>query len=227
MSTSVSRSRTSPPPAVGAEDRILLRGVDRAFYDHLVAVRGENPNPRIAWFGEDLELMSPSIRHEDLAELLGLLVRIALTALGVEHRGLGRVTMTRPGRPPSKEADACFYIANLAHSPARSARELDLAASPPPDLAIEVEISRPGVPVEAIYAGLGVLELWRCDGQRLRILRLGPNGRYAEQEHSGAVPRVRADDVIPLIARAEELGDLAWTANIERWAREDLAQRPA
>lgn len=227
MSTTTSRPRAPSATDVvaGAEDRVLLRGVDFAFYEHLVAIRGERPNPRIAWFGEDLELMSPSIRHEDLAELLGLLVRVALTALGVRHRGLGRVTMTRPGQPPSKEADACFYIANLARAPARSATDLDLVAYPPPDLAIEVEISRSEGPIEATYATLGVPELWRCDGHRLRILRLGADGRYADQSHSDAVPQLRAEDVMPLIAQAEVLDDLDWMAAVERWARQDLATR--
>ena len=46
-------------------------------------------------------------------------------------------------------------------------KEIDLDVAPPPDLAVEVEISRKALNSLNIYAALGVPEIWRFDGEDL------------------------------------------------------------
>ena len=72
-----------------------------------------------------------------------------------------------------------------------------MAHYPNPDLAIEVDISRPQADRQAIYAALGVTELWIFDGEELSIKRLGdpPKAdRYHAVEASGFLP-VGPEDV--------------------------------
>ena len=52
----------------------------------------------------------------------------------------------------------------------RGCRPLILKRDPPPDLTIEIDISSPSVAKEPFYAALGVREIWRSDGSRIRCL---------------------------------------------------------
>jgi Uma2 family endonuclease len=54
----------------------------------------------------------------------------------------------------------------------RSRTETNLGEDPPPDLVIEVEVSRSVLDRLGIYAALGVPEVWRHDGETVRVLRL-------------------------------------------------------
>ena len=224
---SIAEMPPAPPPAEGAEDRIRLRGVDRALFGRLAALGGDPTNPRVAWLDGELELMRPSPRHLALARRLDLLVGIALKATGVPSFGTGRVTLARPDAARGKIAEVAFYVAHVDRGPSRRVPAVDLGVHPPPDLAIEVALGRPLVDVERLYAGLGVPELWRCDGQAVCILRLGRDGRYDEQGRSDVVPGLRAADVMPVLEPKEEPDDDRWGQATRRWAREDLANRPA
>ena len=72
--------------------------------------------------------------------------------------------------------------------------QINLAADPPPDLAIEVDISSSSINRLNIYADLGVPEVWRYDGQSLMIYRL-ENHQYQSCSHSAAFPLLTAADV--------------------------------
>ena len=73
----------------------------------------------------------------------------------------------------------------------RGKKELDLAVDPPPDLAIEVDISRSSLNKLSIYADIGVPEVWLYDGQSLRSHQLQPDGGYVVQSTKSlvSVPR--------------------------------------
>ena len=65
---------------------------------------------------------------------------------------------------------------------------MDLAVDPPPDLAIEIDITSSSVDREEIYAALGVPEIWRYDGDTLRIFLLRLDGTYELSETSTCFP---------------------------------------
>ena len=67
----------------------------------------------------------------------------------------------------------------------------DIADYPNPDLAIEVDISRPQVDHAGIYAALRVPEVWRFDGRELVIERLTAEGTYVAVQTSGFPSRSR------------------------------------
>ncbi|WP_158633702.1 Uma2 family endonuclease [Tautonia sociabilis] len=209
----------------GSEDRILLRGVDRALFDRIVAARGDSSVPRLTWIDGDLELMSPSYRHEKLADRLADLVKIVARALGVPFEPAGTTTLRRddPGR--SKEPDASFYLAHAAA--VAEVEEIDLGIHPPPDLVIEVEIRNPLRHGAEVSADLGVPELWRCDGRELRFFHLGADGQYEERSHSRSLPRLSSAEAMGLIVRGRGMPYGQWLDEVERWAREELANRPA
>ena len=101
----------------------------------------------------------------------------------------------RPGSVPRSsedwKPDCCYYLvpAKIETALRRSKAGLkDVAHYPNPDLAIEVDISRPRADRQAIYAALGVTELWIFDGEELSIKRLGDDRRYHAVEASGFLP---------------------------------------
>lgn len=90
------------------------------------------------------------------------------------------------------EADDCFYIQNEAVI--RGKKRLDLTIDPPPDLAIEIDItSRTRF---NNYEALGVPKLWRYDGQSLEINVL-ESGKYVKSNISRNIPQFSLIDVIP------------------------------
>jgi len=90
------------------------------------------------------------------------------------------------------EADDCFYIQPEALI--RGQKRIDLTVDPPPDLAIEIDItSRTRLDN---YEKLGVPELWRYDGENLEINIL-QNGRYVISAASIYFPQLPLREVIP------------------------------
>jgi len=94
------------------------------------------------------------------------------------YKSGGSTTFRRRDLEAGIEPDRCFYIQN---QPAlRGKRTLDLSIDPPPDLAIEVEISERLLDRVGIYERLGVPELWRNDGKRSRVMLLGRGGSIGQ-----------------------------------------------
>ncbi len=94
---------------------------------------------------------------------------------------------------------------------------------PNPDLAIEVDIYRPGGGPSRDLRRDGRRRVWSFDGQSLTIERLDENGRYQTVERSGFLP-VRADQV-PRWLIDEDLSDYeAWIRRVRAWVYEELRE---
>jgi len=84
------------------------------------------------------------------------LLKALLEELDIEFRSLGSKTFKHATMLKGIEPDRCFYIQNEAA--VRGKKRLDLTVDPPPDLALEVDITSRTHP--DTYAALGVPELW-------------------------------------------------------------------
>ncbi|MBX3449915.1 MAG: Uma2 family endonuclease [Planctomycetaceae bacterium] len=113
------------------------------------------------------------------------------------------------------EPDACFYIEHEAD--VRDHEEIDLAIHPPPDLVLEVEISRSTAGRLAIYAEMGVPEVWRTDGDVLRMCRLDEEGTYREVRESQALPGLKPDDLRRFLALRTEVDESTLTIQFREW----------
>ncbi len=69
----------------------------------------------------------------------------------------------------------------------RGRKRLDMKKDPPPELVVEIDITHRSIPREPIYAALGVPEIWRYDGFRLKCLHL-KGKEYAGRKMSLAFP---------------------------------------
>jgi Uma2 family endonuclease len=119
------------------------------------------------------------------------------------------------------EPDQCFYIENSAVMIGN--RRVDLTLDPPPDLAIEVDVTSK-TELDA-YQALGVPELWRFEEGHLQISVL-QEGQYQDSATSPRFPQV---DVIQLveeaIARSQTQGRSRTLKAFRQHVRDLLAQK--
>lgn len=203
------------------ERRIVLSGISWELYEQL-RENEANWRIRMAYDQGRLELMSPSEDHEAIKELLGELIKAFTEELGIARRSLGSTTWKRRELDKGLEPDACFYILN--HERIRRRRPIDLAIDPPPDLAVETEVSRSVVPRLRIYAALGVPEIWRWSKRGLTAYSLG-DGKYVEREYSLNLPMLRVKDLEPFIDFELAADETAWIRKFRAWVRERFVAR--
>ena len=167
--------------------------------------------------------MSPLPIHESWKHMLGWMIQIIALELDIPIRGLGSTTWRREEAGRGLEADECYYVQGEPH--VRGRTDLDLTRDPPPDLAVEVEVTHRPNPInrQAVYAALGVPELWRYDGARLTALLLGAEGAYRPSPVSLAFPFLRPSDLERFLAMLPTTGETALMRAFRDWVRSDLA----
>ncbi len=187
MATAVSPHRAGSDP-----ERIVLYDVGWRVYDLLLDAIGER-NIRLTYSDGNLEIMTLSLEHESWKKIIAGLIEILSIELNIPMRRVGALTCRREEFDKGLEPDESYYVQHEAQI--RGKREIDLGVDPPPDLAIEVDISYREIRRERIYAALGVPELWRFDGQRLHFLHLTSTQNYEPMETSLAFPALRVADI--------------------------------
>ncbi len=212
----------SPP-----EGRVTLRNVGWGTYKMLVEEDPDRSGPRFFYDRGVLEIVSPSFEHEQIADIIALLVDRLATELEIDVVGAGSTTFDREDLARGFEPDVSFYFSeNAARVRGRRRISLD-AGDPPPDLVVEVDITSPSASKLPIYARLGVAEVWRHDGARLAILGLlrqdaEEEGYYAEIPESAflAPARVPGEPLTRFIEEGLTSERPAWTRRVREWARE-------
>jgi Uma2 family endonuclease len=199
------------------ETRVVLP-VSWSLYERIVRELGDDsPGIRLAYDNGLLEIMSPSRLHENVKKIAARLIEAYADSRGITAKGLGSTTFKRKDLRKGLEADECYYIANASRIIGR--KRLDLRRDPPPDLAIEVDLSPPGVARPPIYAALGVPEIWRYDGQRFVVLIRTPGGEYAESAISAAFPDLSIVQFNRLVKLGIRSGQSAAVTAMREWIR--------
>jgi Uma2 family endonuclease len=164
-------------------EKTNLHDVDWAEFEAILAELGERRASRIAYFDRTLEIRMPLPKHEKAKVLIGDMVKILLEELDIDAECFGSTTFKRKDLGVGVEPDDCFYIQNAERM--IGVERLDLTIDPPPDLAIEVDVtSKTGLEV---YRQLGVPEVWRFEEGTLRISVLD-NAVYRDSETSLQFP---------------------------------------
>ncbi|HEY9645360.1 MAG TPA: Uma2 family endonuclease [Chroococcidiopsis sp.] len=171
---------------------LLISGVDWQTFEAILIELGEPHTARIAYDNGILEIITPLPEHEAVKEILSDLLKALLEELDIEFLTLGSTTFKHPDTLKGIEPDQCFYIQNEAA--VRGKDRLDLRFDPPPDLAIEIDITSRTHP--NTYAALGVPELWRRNQNQLQFNRL-IDGHYQEVPESPTFPGLPLQDLLP------------------------------
>ena len=139
-----------------------------------------------------------------------------LEELNLEYNPFGSMTMKRPDMAAGKEPDSCYYIQNEAR--VRGKIQLDLTQDPPPDLALEIDITSSSLNPLDIYADLGVPEVWRYDGRTIRFYQLQER-KYLELPHSPTFPFLTAAKVVEFLEQCQNLGLTTALRLLREWVR--------
>jgi len=206
----------------GAAQRFVLCDVDWEGYRSLLNILGDRP-VRVTYDRGTLELMTPLPIHERYKSLFGRLIEMLTEELDLPMYSFGSTTFLREDLERGLEPDECFYLASAEKI--QDQKSIDLQFDPPPDLAIEIDVTSSSTRRMSIYAALGVPELWRFDGEALTVFCLQGDGAYRVAEQSTAFPFLPMDAVAAFIADYGIGTDTQWAKALRRWVRETVVPR--
>lgn len=158
------------------ESRFVLHGVPWATYVALRDALDDRAGLKMTYLDGTLELVSPSTLHEEAKTIIARLIEVWAMERDVDLRGFGGATFRREAKQRGLEPDECYKLGKL---------EDDAV----PDIAIEVIVTNELVDKMAVYAGLGVLEVWewRPTTSSISIYRLVGES-YERRDRSGVLP---------------------------------------
>jgi Uma2 family endonuclease len=212
------------PPArtLEGETRLLVRNIRWETYESLVEDLGDQ-HVHLTYDRGDLELMSPSEPHEEFKRMIGRLIETATEELDIPIRSRGSMTFRKQMEQKGLEPDECYWIRNQPR--VQGKRKVDLAIDPPPDLAVEIEITHGLLDRLSIYAALGVPEIWHHDGEVLSILLLQEDGTYANSDRSLNLPFLLPGDVDRFLKQLDTTDETSWIRSFRAWVRDEVAPR--
>ena len=155
------------------DQRATLRGLTWSQLEAVLAMRGDQPSPRLTYLDGTLELTTPSRYHESIKTLLARLVELYSLELGIDLSGYGSWTLVQAPRETAIEPDECYIVGST---------DKDV-----PDLAIEVVWTSGGLNKLEAYRRLGVREVW--------IWKKGVLGVYALRD--GGYEAIASSEVLP------------------------------
>ena len=215
MLTPTTRPRVQPPN--------ILRGVD---WDSYVRMRNHpgNGHLRMSYLDGTLILVSPQYIHDRYGWRLAKVVDMVCEGLGIAAQGTVSTTLQRKGPGPrkgsAKEPDMGFYFRE--NEPRmRNKDSIILEVDPPPDLAIEIDNKADSSKALALYARIGIPEVWRFKAKikKLWFGRLvGEN--YETIGRSLNLPMLTPALVLVALDKMGEIGETAANPWIREWARQ-------
>lgn len=195
----------TPDQQIVVERIVVLEGVSWQTFKALLKDIGDSRASRIAYDRGTLEIRMPLTEHEEPKRLLENFIEVIVDELEVEARSLGALLLAREDLSRAVEPDSCFYIQNEAIV---RGKNIQLPADPPPDLVIESDYTSSSLNKFAIYASIGVPEIWRYRQQTLELYIL-VSGKYELSATSFAFPFLPISEVSDFIEQAKTIGQRA------------------
>ena len=204
-----------PKSSDRASNHICLPSIRWETYRAIADDLESQPSKRLTYDKGFLEIRMPSDLHENYKKILGRIVEALTETLGMEILSLGSMTCDREDLARGLEPDQCYYIQNEAKVWGKD--KIDLQLDPPPDLAIEIDITGSSLNRFSIYAQLGVPEVWRYDGQVITIHYL-VGDHYSLNDCSVAFPLLRTSDLQNFLELKSTLKENALIRQVRQWA---------
>ena len=202
--------------AANRADRVLLYNIDWQQFENILKDLGEHRAARIAYDNGTLEIMTPLPEHEYYKEVIGIAVQDIAEELEINYESYGSTTWRQERKMAGVEADNCFYFQNEAL--VRGRLDVNLNQDPPPDLALEIDVTSKSLDRFGIYARLGVPELWCYDSGELKIYQL-QDGEYVESQVSMVFPSLSIRELPQVIEENRGDGRLAMRRAVRQWVR--------
>jgi Uma2 family endonuclease len=201
---------------------LVLHDISWETYEQLLEIFAERSTPRMTYYQGTLELMVPLPEHERYSWTLGRLIAALSEEMGIEIIGLKSSTWRSEPKKAGNEADEFFYIQNEALM--RGKLSIDLRNDPPPDLAVEMDLTSSSINKMAVYAELKVPEVWIWKKGKLIINILNDTG-YVESETSLAFGSFPVKELAQFMHLDSEKGENARIREFREWVRSHLQNR--
>ena len=211
------RSVTAPTP-----QRFLFRCLGWEGYQGMLNILQES-HVRLTYDRGDLEIMAPLPIHEKYKYPFGRMIDTLTEELDIQVLAYGSMTIHREEADCGLEPDQCYYLGNIERL--RDTDRIDFDVDPAPDLAIEIDITSSPLDRMAIYAALGIPEVWRFDGASFRIAVRRLDGQYAPSETSAAFPALPIAEFVRFASDPITMDGTAWVRAFRAWVREVVVPR--
>jgi Uma2 family endonuclease len=198
------------------EERTLLQGISWNLYENLLTELGDNGKARLSYDRGNLEFMTPLPSHENYNRQIERAIVVIAEELDRDYNLFGSMTIKRADLAAGKEPDSCYYFANEAA--VRGKTKLDFTQDPPPDLAIEIDITSSSINQLTLYARLGVGEVWRYDGAELVFYQLR-SGEYTIVDRSPTFKMLSPDRVLEFLADSQTHGINRAVKMLKEWVQ--------
>ncbi len=202
--------------------RFIFPDVDWAFYQSV----GEKLAERrvfITYYKGKLEVVTVSLLHETITALVGIMIRVMAEEMSLPIRSAGMTTLKRVDLDEGVEPDISFYTKHERQMRGKS--ELDLSIDPPPDLAIEVEVTRRLGSRKSIYQEMGVPEIWVCSPNGLLVLVKG-NNAYVAADRSPTLPILAIDEMHAIVKSGLNEDETAFAKAFRKRVQQAIAPTP-
>ena len=207
-------NRPHPPrPTLIEGGYVLIPHTSWATYESMLADKGNNSMPRLAYLNGILEIRMPGAEHEQLHRIAALLVEFLLVAWEIDARDLGGMTHRKSDGSKGFEPDTCFYRVGQDD------------ADEVPMLAIETDITSPSLQKLPLYAAWQYREVWRfaltTQGDVLLTLYVLTDAGYIAQEQSETLaPLTRIEIAAFVKARIDGESLPKWARRVNAWAKQ-------
>ncbi len=191
-------------------------------YEDLLEDLGAGYRARISYDHGRLEIMMPLPIHERQKEFISRLMHVLTDELGLDLECLGSTTYKYEDWLQGLEPDTCFYVQNAALVIGVERFDPDVPP-PPPDIAVEIDITSESLSRFHIYANLGVPEIWRYDQYQAQMYHLTGTD-YVEAEASRAFPFLTGDVLFQLLERSKTDGQTATLRDFRQWVKAQQSQ---
>ena len=197
--------------------QLLLKDLDWQEFEAILSELGENRASRLSYSNGVLEIMVPLPEHEKDKEIISYMVQFLLENLNIDFEPLGSTTFKNERMNQGVEPDACFYIQN--YQAVIGKNRLNLELDPPPDLAIEIDITS-RTKLEN-YQLLKVPELWRYTNNGLQI-NLLQKGKYIQSSSSPNFPNIPIIELVNhYVKESQEVGRSEAIRGFKKWIKEN------
>jgi Uma2 family endonuclease len=197
---------------------LVLQEISWEVYEQLLDDLADKPGVRVTYDQGRVEIMSPLRKHEKYKEFIGDLVKAVADKLDVTIESSGSATWKKEKDQKGTESDLSFHIANAERVIGKD--ELDLTVDPPPDLAVEIDVTNESLNKFPIYAALGVREIWRYVEKRrsVAIYELR-EGAYVEIHASRSFPMLTPEVLAQFIESSRTGGQKKALTAFRQWLR--------
>ncbi|GAB1538204.1 Uma2 family endonuclease [Scytonema sp. NUACC21] len=197
------------------EEIIHLSGISWQTYETLLDELSKNRRLRLTYNRGNLEILAPSPEHERYKTLMGRFVETIAEELEIRIEPFGSTTYKYP-QLSGAEPDESFYLKNI--DIIRGKKRSDLQQDPPPDLAVEIDITSSSENRLQIYSDIGIAEIWRYDGEDFSIYIL-QDQEYVKTEQSSAFPNLPLLEIVQFLEQVGEKDYLELVKEFRQWLR--------